>query len=156
MEALLPAAATILVAGTPEAVVTAKYALGTAFNYVPAYTIDQAASFLCAPVDVIVCNVAFDSSRMFDFIRAARQGPKSRTIPIVCFRQRPLSRTTHEAIENALGAFGLTTFVGLFALTAQAGVTHALLAFRAAVLAALRLETPVMPLSQARKEASGL
>jgi CheY-like chemotaxis protein len=157
MEALQPSGATILVAGTPEGIVTAKHALGTAFDYLPAHNVDEALSFLSAHVDVIVCDVAFDSSRMFDFVHAARQVPAVRPIPIVCFRHqtRPLTRTTHEAIENALGVFCLTRFVDLYALTVQVSVSHALSAFRAAVLGALEIEARVS-VRPAATEASGV
>ena len=151
MEALQPSGGTILLAGTLEGIATAKHALGNTFSYLPAYDVDQALSFLSARVDVIVCDVAFDSSRMFDFVHAARQMPTVRSVPIVCFRHqtRPLTRTTHEAIEKALGIFVLTSFVDLYALTAQASVSHALLAFRAAVLAALSSDAAPYRLSVA-------
>ena len=154
MEALQPSGGTILVAGTPDGIATVKHALGANFSYLPGHDVDQAVSCLSAHVDVIVCDVAFDSSRMFDFVHAVRQVPKARSIPIVCFRHqtRPLSRTTHEAIEAALGIFDLTSFVDLYALTAQASVSHALIAFRTAVLAALSIDTRV-PVSRAPKEA---
>ena len=157
METLQPACGTILVAGTPDGITTAKHALGAGFSYLPAHDVDQAVSCLSAQGDVIVCDVAFDSSRMFDFVHAARQVPKARSIPIVCFRHqtRPLSRTTHEAIEAALGIFDLTSFVDLHALTAQASVSHALFAFRAAVLAALSTDARVS-VSRAPEEASGV
>ena len=157
MEALQPSGGTILLAGTPEGIATAKHALGTTFKYLPAYYVDQALSLVCAHVDVIVCDVAFDSSRMFDFVHAARQVPTVRPIPIVCFRHqtRPLTRTTHEAIENALSILGLASFVDLYALTAQASVSQALLAFRAAVLTALSSDTRVS-VSRVPTEASGV
>ena len=156
MEALQPAGGTILVAGTPEGIATAQHALGNSFYYLPAYNVDQALSFLSDDVDVIVCDVAFDSSRMFDFVHAARQVPTIRPIPIVCFRHqtRPLTRAIHEAIENALGLFGFTSFVDLYSLATQASVSHALSAFRAAVLAALGMETRAS-LGHAPKKASG-
>ena len=145
MDSSPPAGATVLVAGTAEAIATAKYALGPDFASLPASSVDHAISLLSEDIDAIVCNVDFDDSRMFDFIHAARQSFAARLIPIICFRHqaRPLSRTTRDAIELALSMVAQTCFVDLYSITEKAGLSHALMALRAAVLNTLGIESRV-------------
>lgn len=145
MDSSSPAGATVLVAGTAEAIATAKYTLGPDFAYLPAYSVDHAISLLSEDIDAIVCNVDFDDSRMFDFIHAARQSSAARLIPIICFRHhaRPLSRATRDAIELALSMVAQTCFVDLYSITEKAGLSHALMALRGAVLNTLGIESHV-------------
>ena len=138
-------ATTILIAGTPEAIETARYALGGNFSYHLARTVDQAISLVSPDIDLILCNVSFDESRMLEFIRLAREAPASRHIPIVCFRQhrRAFKRSTYDAIEVVLGTYERTSFVDLYDVSQRGGLSNALLAFRAAVMKALAVETRI-------------
>ena len=144
---------TILIAGTQDAIETAKYTLGHGFEYRLAHTVEEAISLLSPNIDLILCNVAFDDSRMFDLIRAARSLPAPHAIPIICFRhqQRALSKATHHAIEVALSLFPQTFFLDLYELTQQGGVSQALTTFREATLAHLsaKAHRPKEPLRPA-------
>lgn len=124
----------VLLAGTHEAIVTAKSALGPLFAYRTAANVHDAMSQLLPDIDVIVCNVAFDESRMFDFIQAARSSQWERIIPIICLRQRVLTKPTHDAIELSLHAFERVSFIDLYALNQERGAAYALSALRQAVL----------------------
>lgn len=128
---------TILLAGTRDAVAVAKVALGSAFSYRIAYNVHEAISNLGPDIDLIVCNVAFDDSQMFDLVRAARSSKTTPLIPIICFRQRPSTMALHHALELAIEDFERTSFVDLHALRQNGGDAAALLALREAVLKAV-------------------
>ena len=130
----------ILVAGTPHAIRTAQDVLGPSYRYRAALSVEEAIGKLSSGVDLIVCNVSFDGSRMFDFMQAARSSAKTRAIPIVCFRNhdRPLSRSMHNVIDLSVRAFDRATFVDLYSLTRQDGLESALAAFRGAVANSLK------------------
>lgn len=141
-----------MIAGTPEAIETARYALGHGFEYRLAYTVEEAMSLLSPDIDLILCNVAFDDSRMFDFIREARSLPAPRAIPLICFRhqKRALTKAMHDAIETALSLFPETFFLDLYELNQQGGLLQALTTFREATFAHLpakphRAEEPLGP-----------
>jgi hypothetical protein len=124
-----------LLAGTPEAIAFARRALGEAFSYRVVDSLDDALHSLSSDIDVILINVAFDDSRMFDFVRAVRSSDSERIIPIVCFRHhdRPLTQATHHAIELALGGVERASFVDLYALREQGDVAAATTALRETV-----------------------
>ena len=132
----------VLIAGTSDAIETAKQALGPAFSYRVAHSLEDAISQLSPDLDVILCNVAFDSSRMFDFIRAARSLRSPKIVPIICFRhpRRALSEATHHGLELSLQEFERTSFVDLYALSKQGTVGGALSALRQAVLTEIQAQ----------------
>ena len=130
----------ILVAGTPNAIRTAQDVLGPSYGYRVALSVEEAIGMLSSGIDLIVCSVSFDGSRMFDFMQAARSSAQTRAIPIVCFRNhdRPLSRSMHNVIDLSVRAFERATFVDLYSLTRQDGLESALSAFRGAVVNGLK------------------
>ena len=74
-------------------------------------TLAQAEKMLCErPVDLIVCTVFFDESRMFDLLRLAKSRPEWERVPFVCARLRrhvldsPLAREGVTFTCKALGA----------------------------------------------------
>ena len=130
----------ILVAGTPDAIRTATEVLGPSYTYRVALSVEEAIGKLSSDVDLIVCNVSFDGSRMFDFMHAARSSAQGRAVPIVCFRNhdRPLSRSMHSVIDLSVCAFERASFVVLYSITRQDGLESALSAFRGAVVNGLK------------------
>jgi hypothetical protein len=78
----------ILVAASPVPRSIVKRILA-GHELVYAGTMDEAEQFLDRPTfDLIVCTIAFDDSRMFDFLRLAKSKAKWARIPFVCARVR--------------------------------------------------------------------
>jgi hypothetical protein len=125
----------VLVAGTEDAMVAVVAALGDVFDYKFASSLDDALS-LVGTVALIICNVRFDDSRMFDFVRHVRARDAGQAVPIVCFRlpDRALSKAGHDAIEQAVSLFERVSFVDLYSIQTIRGKDAALLQLRDAVL----------------------
>jgi hypothetical protein len=51
--------------------------------------------------DLIICTIAFDESRLFDFLRLAKSRPESQPIPFVCARVRGHILRSPTALEAA-------------------------------------------------------
>jgi response regulator RpfG family c-di-GMP phosphodiesterase len=127
--------ARILVAGTREAVRAVRRVVADDADIVAAYSTAEALKRLDGRVDLIVCNVRFDESRMFDFLQAVKS--RSPAVPIVCCRVSAieLNGAVRHAIEMALDALGIETFVDCALLYRERGEAGAADALRRAILA---------------------
>ena len=103
----------VLIAGTQQAIDALQAVLGRDFELLSATSIHEALYLLDPPVDLILCNVRFDDSRMFEFLHALQSTPAGRGVPVICCRLEhdPLSPRVRRAIEYALEALGITTFI---------------------------------------------
>ena len=121
-------------AGTREAVRAIRRIVGNDAEIVAAYSTDEALKRLDARVDLVVCNVRFDESRMFDFLQTVKS--RSQEIPIVCCRisSKELGHGVRHAIEMALEAIGIETFVDCAPLYREKGEAGAAEALRRAIL----------------------
>jgi hypothetical protein len=129
----------VLVAGTHDVVDAARAALGTELELVPAYSVDEALKAV-EGVELVLCSVRFDDSRMFDFLGALNAKPDARRVPVICCRvaAAPLSAGARRGIELALEALGVLAFLDLYELEQRDGPESAAAALRAAVMAQLR------------------
>ena len=102
----------VLIAGTRYAIGVLEGVLGDSFEAEGATSIAEALA-RCAWADVVICNVHFDDSRMFEFLHALRATPAGRRLPVICCRVQPepLSPGVRRAIEHALEALGIVLFV---------------------------------------------
>jgi hypothetical protein len=128
----------VLVAGTREAIDIVQLAVGARVQVLRALSVEEALEQLGPGVQLVVCDVRFDKSRMFDFLGALKAGPCA-ALPVISLRAHysALATGMHRSIELALGALGVTTFVDLPVLAAQSGMEAAIAALRDAVLSAL-------------------
>jgi hypothetical protein len=82
-----------------------------------AETMRQAEKFLRKQTfDLIVCTVAFDESRMFDFLRLVKSTAEWQRIPFVCARARLQilrSPIAMEAVKFTCRALGAVAFVDI-------------------------------------------
>lgn len=103
----------VLIAGTRQAIDVLSKVLGNDFELLSATSIAAALERLEEGVELVLCNVRFDDSRMFEFMHALHDGPARRDVPVICCRTQPdpLSPNVRRAIEQALEALGVTTFV---------------------------------------------
>ena len=97
-----------------------------------AYSVDEALKRVQAGVDLVLCNVRFDDSRMFDFLGALNVRPAEQQVPVICCRvaRVPMSAGARRGIELALEALGVAAFVDLYELEQRDGLPTAHAALR--------------------------
>lgn len=128
----------VLVAGTVDAVRTARLIIGEGFEYRCAFSLEDARTMLDRGLELILCNMRFDDARMIDFLKLLREEGEYSHLPVVCFHAHgwELSRSAHEAIDAVLQTFDHARFVDLYAITRSRGVSEAAAALRHAVCSA--------------------
>ena len=126
----------VLVAGTQDVVDAARAALGGELEIATAFSVAEALKEVERGVELVLCNVRFDDSRMFDFLGALNAMPSSRRLPVVCCRvaRSPVSGGARRGIELALEALGVLAFLDMHELEARDGLEAARAALRAAVM----------------------
>jgi CheY-like chemotaxis protein len=129
--------ARILIAGTRDAIEALSEVLHHDAELVSAR---EALDLFDARVDMVVCNVRFDESRMFDFLLALRQKPGGANVRVVSFRiaGAELSQRMRASIKAALEALGVRTFVDVPQLEPIYGRQVALETLRQVILQALK------------------
>lgn len=130
----------VLVAGTREVVDAARTALGGELELAAAYSVAEALREVEGGVELVLCNVRFDDSRMFDFLGALNAMPGTRRVPVICCRvaRSPISAGSRRGIELALEALGVLAFLDLHELEQRDGPAAAQAALRRMVMAHLR------------------
>ena len=127
----------VLVAGTQEVIDAARAALGgeRELELATAYSVAEALSEVKIGVELVLCNVRFDDSRMFDFLGALNAMPDQR-VPVICCRvaRGPISGGARRGIELALEALGVLTFLDMYELEQRDGMAAAHAALREAVI----------------------
>lgn len=85
-----------------------------------------------ANVDLVICTVAFDESRMMEFLQAVKRRPAISGIPFLCMRVLPtiLSDNIIESVRTACMDIGAVEFLDIAKLDREAGQ----IALRAAVV----------------------
>jgi response regulator RpfG family c-di-GMP phosphodiesterase len=125
----------IVIAGTPTAIGNFSRALGDAAELLTGRTVEEALRLCEEPVDLVLCNVRFDESRVFELLEALHARPPERRLPVVCVRLfRAMSPSLLAATREALTVVGVTRFVDLFELRQRQGLEHALRELRTVVL----------------------
>jgi hypothetical protein len=129
----------VLVAGTKQGIASVREVLRDDCELVGAQSVAEALAAVERGVDLIICNVRFDDSRMFDFLGALAGRPAARGVPVICCRvlHRPLSAGARRAIALALEALGVDEFVDMQAIEEERGQEAAREALRRAALARL-------------------
>jgi hypothetical protein len=129
----------VLVAGTRQAIATVREVLGEEAELVGAQSVGEALAEVERGVKLIVCNIRFDDSRMFDFLGALGARPAARGVPVICCRvlHRPLSTGSRRAIALALEALGVAEFVDMQSIEEAHGPEAAREALRRAALSRL-------------------
>jgi hypothetical protein len=117
----------ILVADTASGAKTIQDIFGRDFELVHARSIEQALPVLRHRLAAIVCGLHFDGSRMFDLLRAIRNQPFARDVPVVCYRdlESDLGAAAIEGLEIATAVMGAIAFVDTYTLKQRYGIPHA-------------------------------
>lgn len=97
--------------------------LGSNLSLLPADSLGKALRTLQSRIDVelIICSVDFDRSRMFDLLRLAKH--EFSEIPFVCCRvfDPGMTKISLEALQIASVALGAATFIDVPGLTSRYG-----------------------------------
>jgi hypothetical protein len=130
----------VLVAGTRLGIDSVREVLGGDAELVGAQSVTEALAEVDRGVELIICNVRFDDSRMFDFLGALGGRASARGVPVICCRvlHRPLSVGARRAIALALEALGVAEFVDMQAIEEEQGTDAARQALRRAALSRLK------------------
>jgi hypothetical protein len=129
----------VLVAGTQDVVEAARAVLADELELVTAYSVAEALREVEGGVELVLCNVRFDDSRMFDFLGALNTMPRPRRVPVICCRvaRSPISAGSRRGIELALEALGVLAFIDMHELEQRDGLAAARAALRGMVMAHL-------------------
>jgi CheY-like chemotaxis protein len=121
-----------LAADRPEGIDTLQNILKTGVDLLSATTLEAAVQGLQQPVDLIVCGVHFDDSRMFDLLIHVRADRRTRDTPFLIFRdlESELDTVFFKSMEIASKALGAAGFIDLHTLKRKHGVADADRQFR--------------------------
>jgi hypothetical protein len=128
----------VLAAGTHDAIDLVRRLLDGDAIVVPALSVEAAVQRLDTGIALILANIGFDDSRIFDFLGALQEGAY-RGVPVVCFRMRgaSLPPAMEKSVEMALAEIGIAAYVDLDAIGRERGSDHALATLRERALGAL-------------------
>jgi CheY-like chemotaxis protein len=117
----------ILAAVPPEAQAILRLALGKAATLLPAHTTEEALGIVAQGVDIIICGIHFDDSRMFELLRAVKADPGLGKIPFVCVRLvgSNLTPTLVQSLEMSCALLGAAVFIDLYTLERTFGPERA-------------------------------
>jgi CheY-like chemotaxis protein len=99
----------VLIAATPQTVVSLERILGRWHELVVANTLGAALANLEEKTfDLVIVDIAFDNSQMFRLLGELRLSEKNAQKPIICFsaRETEMPRVVHESIEIASKSAG--------------------------------------------------
>jgi hypothetical protein len=113
----------ILVADVPAGVRTVENVIGTSATVIGTNTLDEAVSLLRKGVDLLVCGIHFDDSRMFDLLRLAKADPSIRAIPFLCFwdMDSELTLPIFESLQIACQTLGAVELIDRFQMKLRFG-----------------------------------
>lgn len=131
-----PSRPRVLVAGTQEVVDAVHAVFGGELQLTSAYSVAEALRQVERGVDLVLCNVRFDDSRMFDFLGALNAMPPARQVPVICCRmlRTPMSAGSRRGIELALEALGVVAFLDMHELEQKYGEPAAQSALRDVIM----------------------
>lgn len=129
----------VLVAGSRQFIALAGSVLGVEVEAIGAQSVAEGLRCVDRGVDLILCSLRFDDSRMFDFLGALASRPAARGVPVVCCKlpSPRMSAGARRAIALALEALGVDEFVDMQAIAERAGLEAAREALRRAAHAHL-------------------
>lgn len=131
----------VLIAAAPISVKAIAAALSDEFDVDYVSSLADATSCSYKQIDVILCGLCFDESRMFDLLRYTQLHPRARALPFICISavEHTLSGTITQSIEIACRALGGAGFIDLNRWYREYGVASANVQFRQLVRQAARL-----------------
>lgn len=113
----------ILLASSPEAKIPLSNALADTYDLLPCHTQTEAISILnerSSDIDLILCTLRFDDSRMYDFLQYVKSNNQAQSIPFVCLTVTRSAlgvqdkQVINEALEKLVKGFGGTAFIDYY------------------------------------------
>jgi CheY-like chemotaxis protein len=123
----------VLAADRLEGIQTLHNVLGNSVEIVAATSLKEATRLMHeTQVDMIICGIHFDESRMFELSTLAHGSSRTKPIPFLMFRdlESRLEPTFFKSLEISAKVIGAVGFVDLFSLKQQFGVPMADQQFR--------------------------
>ena len=110
-------------------------ALAPEFDLTHCDNLDHAKSLLIKPMDLILCTVLFDGSRMFDLLRYVKENPATKSIPFVGIRVFQGTLPFHEvaASRAAVKLLGGNEFLDMYTWMSELGEEQAFEKLRATI-----------------------
>lgn len=126
----------VLAADTPQGIATLRNILEPSIHVIGASTMGEAIELMKINIDLMVCGIHFESSRMFDLLRLAKADPLAREKPILCYRDlsSELAPAILHGLKIACRALGAADFIDLYTLKQEVGTISADERFLAIVL----------------------
>jgi hypothetical protein len=131
---------TFLAADKPQGIQTLRNIFGDDVELIEATTLKVAEECLLhRHVDMVICGLHFDDSRMFDLLGFATHNTITPRIPFLIFRdiENQLDRTFYQSVEIATKFLGAAGFVDLFELKQKNAIVVADEHFRRIVFSIL-------------------
>lgn len=131
----------IVVADLPGSVQTIRDLLGPDPQIIGVYTLHDGEKILTKKVDLIICGLHFNESRMFDFLQFSKSDPLTKNIPFLCFRDSSsdLRVSVIQGLKMVCLTLGADDFVDYYSLKEQDGLEDAKKHFRKIILELLSL-----------------
>jgi hypothetical protein len=135
----MPSGSKILVADAPEAIPLHRKILAPVYHLRTVIDYTAACDLATKDVDLVVCGVHFEESRMVDFFSTVSRIPK----PFVCFRsiETPIQPAALHVIKLAGEVLGSVGFIDFVQLRAELGEERAIAETRQCMEEALKGKT---------------
>jgi len=133
----------LLAAVTDLGYVHVRRALVDRFELVPAFSMLQARTAIkSGDIDVVLCSIHFDESRMFELLHFAQQTAPH--VPFVCCRMlhSPFNGSVIDGIARSAEAQGARGFIDFHEMQRREGTAAAAAKFSEAVSALLAAPAP--------------
>ena len=125
----------VLVAEAPKSVYPLCHILSERFELHLVSSMEDARAISFQQIGIILCEIYFDESRMFDLLHYANWHPVAKDIPFICFNaiDSPISKRLEKSVQTACKALGATEFVNLCEWKSALGTEQAYLKFQALI-----------------------
>lgn len=103
----------LLIADVPEAIPILAKALEQSFQILPRTSWTGACSAVHEGIDLVLCGIGFEESKMFDLLDYLRSHEENRTTPFFCIKsiQQKLPSTINNGLGIALHAKGTAGYI---------------------------------------------
>jgi hypothetical protein len=104
---------TLLIADVPEAMPILTNALEQYFHILPRTSWTGACSAVHQGIDLVLCGIGFEESKMFELLEYLRSQPETRSTPFFCIKsiRQKLPSTINDGIGIALHAKGTAGYI---------------------------------------------